>query len=543
MFNKSLFIFLMLTVSSQIKPQPDNRYDPFDWIMYRQLGQITSISEGFTYIYIGTENGGVVRLQKIGYNVEYSLTTAQGLKSNHISAVYFDHHTGNLWVSAGNFIHSSHSREGNWFINHIDEWGLPLQTKIIRMGSSSNYIWIHTGSGYVKLDHISGIYLGTYTYPDNEKIQWNSSSHFPDYEMDQLNEYSLSGGWMAIGGGAVNPYGRESRVDVFYTGSDGDVILGLSDGTIFVGDNQLKYLDPVTAGLGNNDIQFILDEETFIMGGRYNENSQGFTYLNPRRESIEIDVFNDNINLTAGPYYCAVRAGDEIWFGGNEMISVYDEKDDFWRTFDEARGFSGSIITDLESDSEFVWVASSSGISRLNQHNKRENPLGFEKIFNYVYIQDIELVNNQLWIASHYELNIVDLSEERVINFKHLGSLGDMNGIEDLLTGFNVLELFKNEIMVSTKQGIWSFNFNTQSWNELVNASVFVGREILAMTRYKKYIFMATNEGFIRYDLKDKFIRDYEYAFMGEIHDMKVDKKNLWLGTSNGLIKFKWTND
>jgi len=543
MFHKSLTLFLILTVISHVNSQPDNRYDPFDWVLYRQLGEITSITEGFAYIYIGTESGGVVRIQRIGHNLEEPLTTAQGLKSNYISAVHFDRYTGNLWITAGNYIHSSHSREGNWYINNMDEWGLPNQTKIIRMGSSPNYVWIQTGSGYIKLDHISGIYLGTYTYPDNEKIYWNSSWLYPEFDMNKLNEYSLSNGWMLVGGSAVNPSGRDLRITVFYIGPDGDVVLGLTDGTIFVGDNRLKFLDPVTAGLGNNDVQFILDEKTFIIGGRLSSKTIGFTYFDHRRGFLEISGFDENINLTTGPYYCAVRVGEEIWYGGNEMIAVHNEKDAFWRTLDETRGFSGSIITALEADSEFVWIASSSGISRLNQRNKRENPLGFEKMFKYVYIYDIELVNNQLWIASDYDLNIVDLSEERVVNFKRLGSLGNLSGMENVLTGFKVLALYNNEIMVSTKHGIWSYNFSTKSWIELVDASVFAGGEILAMTRYKKYIFLATNDGFIRYDIKDRFISDYYYDFIGEIHDMKVDKKHLWLGTSNGLIKFKWTKD
>jgi len=73
MFHKSLIILLMLTVFSQVNSQPHNRYDPFDWILYRQIGQITSITEGFAYIYIGTESGGVVRIQKIGYYLEEPL--------------------------------------------------------------------------------------------------------------------------------------------------------------------------------------------------------------------------------------------------------------------------------------------------------------------------------------------------------------------------------------------------------------------------------------------------------------------------------------
>jgi len=507
------------------------------------LGEITSITEGFSYIYIGTESGGVVRIQRIGHNLEEPLTTAQGLKSNYISAVHFDRHTGNVWIAADEFIHSSHNRDGNWYIDNIDEWGLPLRTVIMRMGSSPNYIWVQTSSGYVKLDHISGIFLGTYTYPDENNIFWSISSQFPDYSIDRLNEYSLSDGWLVFGDGAVNPHGNDVRATTFFEGREGDVVLGMADGTIFIGDNRLKFLDPLTAGLGNNDVQFILDEKSFSVGGRFSNRTLGFSYFDPRREIMEITGYDDYTNLTSGPYYCAVRAGDEIWYGGNEMISVYDEKDDFWRTLDETRGFRGQIITDMEADSEFVWIASSSGISRLNQRSKRVNQIGFEKMFNHVYIYDIELINNQLWIASNYELTLVDLPEEKVMNFKHVGSLGDMEGMEDVLTGFKVLEHYKNQIMVSTNHGVWSFDLMSKSWKELIDASVFAGREITAMVRFKKFIFLATNDGFIRYDLKDRFIRDYHYDFLGQVHDMNVDKKHLWLGTSNGLIKFKWTKD
>lgn len=536
-------LLILLTFICQLNSQPDNRYDPFDWVLYRQLGEITSITEGFSYMYIGTESGGVVRIQRIGHNLEESLTTAQGLKSNFISAVHFDRHTGNIWIAAGEYIHSSHTREGNWYIDNIDEWGLPLRTVIMRMGSSPNYIWVQTSSGYVKLDHISGIFLGTYTFPDENNIFWSISSQFPDYSIDRLNEYSLSDGWLVFGDGAINPHGKDVRATTFFEGREGDVVLGMADGTIFIGDNRLKFLDPLTAGLGNNDVQFILDEKPFSVGGRFSNRTLGFSYFDPRREIMEITGYDDYANLTSGPYYCAVRAGDEIWYGGNEMISVYDEKDDFWRTLDETRGFRGQIITDMETDSEFVWIASSSGISRLNQRSKRVNQIGFEKMFNHVYIYDIELINNQLWIASNYELTLVDLREEKVTNFKHVGSLGDMEGMEDVLTGFKVLDHYKNQIMVSTNHGVWSFDLMSKSWKELVDASVFAGREITAMVRFKKFIFLATNDGFIRYDLKDRFIRDYHYDFLGQVHDMNVDKKHLWLGTSNGLIKFKWTKD
>jgi ligand-binding sensor domain-containing protein len=543
MIHKILAYLLISIVFNQINAQQDNRYDPFDWVLYTQLGTVTSVTEGFSYLYVGTKFGGVVRIYRYGHYLDETLTTAQGLKENNISAVHFDQQTGYLWVATQNFIHSSHTREGNWYINRIDEWGLPSKSQIVRMGSSKDYIWIQLGSSFVKLDHISGIFLGSFPSPDDDIIEWSESIKYPDYSTEVMNEYSLTDGWIMVGDSFINPWGNYGQTTIFYIGQEGDVILGTEDGTIFIGDNQMKLLEPVYAGLGNRDVQFITGENGFYLGGRLSNLTQGLTYFDPRRKLIEIDEFVNRINLTTGSYYCSLQLEDELWYGGNNMIAVYNKKEDFWRTFDETRGFYGKVITDMVADSENVWVASSSGLFHMNQKDKRVQRIGFEKIFNHQYIYDIELKDDLLWIASDYYLTIVDLSNEKVLSHKNVGKLGEMDGVEDILSGFKVIEVYNNEVMVSTRQGVWSFNLSSKKWIELVDASVFAGKEIRAMARFEKYIFLATNDGFIRYDIKDRFIRDYHYNFLGIIHDFKVDKNNLWLGTSNGLIKFKWTKD
>lgn len=541
---KKIFHFLLISVLfNQINAQQDNRYDPFDWVLYTQLGDITSITEGYSYLYVGTEFGGVVRIQRYGYYFDNSITTAQGLKENNVSAVHFDHSTGNLWIVTQNYIHSSHTREGSWSINRIQEWGLPSNSKIVQMGSSKDYIWIQLGTSFVKLDHISGIFLGAFPYPDEESIDWSECINYPNYSTTVLNEYSLTDGWMMVGDSNINPWGNYRRTTVFHTGREGDVILGTEDGTIFVGNNQMKLLEPIIAGLGNQDIQFITGENGYYLGGRRSNVTQGLTYFDPSRKLIEIDSFENHINLTPGSYYCSVYLEDEIWYGGNNMIAVYNEKEDFWRTLDETRGFYGQVIKDMVADSEYVWVASSSGLFRMNQNDKRVYQYGFEEIFDHRYIFDIELIDGLLWVASDYNLNIVDLSKEKIMSHKNIGILSGMKGMEDVLSGFKVIEVYNNDVMVSTKQGVWNFNNRSKIWTELVDASVFAGKEIKAMARNDKYIFLATNEGFIRYDINDRFIRDYQYEFLGKINDLKVEKNYLWLATTNGLIKFKWTKD
>jgi ligand-binding sensor domain-containing protein len=44
----------------------------------------------------------------------------------------------------------------------------------------------------------------------------------------------------------------------------------------------------------------------------------------------------------------------------------------------------GKSLLTMVADSEFVWVASSSGIFRLDQQTKRINDLWFEKMFDHI---------------------------------------------------------------------------------------------------------------------------------------------------------------
>ena len=47
----------------------------------------------------------------------------------------------------------------------------------------------------------------------------------------------------------------------------------------------------------------------------------------------------------------------------------------------------------------------------------------------------------------------------------------------------------------------------------------------------------------MRINLKTGFIREYFFPFIGQVNDIELDNNIVWLGTSNGLIKFKWKRD
>ena len=55
-------IIIFLTITAVGIAQPDLKFDPFDWTQYRQVGKVNSITFGDRFAYIGTQSGGIMRL-------------------------------------------------------------------------------------------------------------------------------------------------------------------------------------------------------------------------------------------------------------------------------------------------------------------------------------------------------------------------------------------------------------------------------------------------------------------------------------------------
>ena len=118
-----------------------NSFRPFDWVLYKNSGSITSFTSGYTFVYMGTSSGGVKRFNLYGNYFDNPLSTAQGLQNNNIEAVHFDKNTGFYGFPQG-YIQYSFSREDNWFTKTFFDVGLSKFDKITKIGSSDRYIWL-----------------------------------------------------------------------------------------------------------------------------------------------------------------------------------------------------------------------------------------------------------------------------------------------------------------------------------------------------------------------------------------------------------------
>ena len=539
------WVFTFISMHYLVLCQPNSRHDPFDWIIYRKPGTIRSFAEGFSYIYIGTESAGIYRYSIYGDRFEAPITRAQGLASNEIIAIHFDKRTGTLWAATDESLDYTYTREGNWSSNKLDSYNLLSGVKIEQLGSSKNYLWALAGTLYLKLDRVSGVFLGSMAFPDEMEINWSSGPiRYAEGINDLLMDYSVMDGWLLNLDTFISPFGKTVRATTIYKGSTNALWVGTDSGIIFQGDPYMKSFYPLTYGLANTDVQAMTYEFPSWVGGRIYPGDPGaVTLADPERGYFTWFEGETAINVDQLKVFGNCIVGNEVWFGGQNAIYVYNQKDDFWRTLDAARGLPVGRIKALEPDTHFVWVASAYEIKKINIMTKRSEASVLSSSLQNNYIHDIALINNKLWVSTEYMLFCYDIDSETLLPFRYVGNVDAIIDRIEPMTKIFALHADETKLYVGTNQGIIAYNIVNSSWELIAEPTIYNNDFVRELNVYKKQLFIITERGLIRLHMKKQFQRQYNYPFIGNVNDLYVTRDRLWLATDNGLIQFSWKKD
>ncbi|HIM27390.1 MAG TPA: hypothetical protein EYI98_05220 [Candidatus Marinimicrobia bacterium] len=539
------WIFTFVSIHYFVICQPNSRHDPFDWVIFRKPGAIRSFTEGFSYIYIGTESAGIYRYSIYGHRFEVPITRAQGLSSNEITAIHFDKRTGTLWAATDESLDYTYTREGNWSSKRLDNYNLLSGVKIEQLGSSKNYLWALAGTLYLKLDRLSGIFLGSMPFPDEMEINWSSGPiRYAEGVDDLLMEYTVMDGWLLNLDTFISPFGKTVRATTIYKGSTNALWVGSDSGIIFQGDPYLKSFYPLTYGLANTDVQAMTYEFPSWLGGRtYPGDPGAVTLVDPERGYFTWFEGETAINVDQLEVFGNCSVENEVWFGGQNAIYVYNQKDDFWRTLDAARGLPIGRIKALEPDTHFVWVASAYEIKKINIKTKRSEASTLSGSLQNNFIHDIALINNKLWVSTEYMLLCYDIDSETLLPFRHVGNVDAINDRLEPMTRFFALHADETKLYAGTNQGIIAYNNVNSSWEVIAEPTIYNNDFVKELNVYKKQLFIITERGLTRMHMKKQFQRQYNYPFIGIVNDLYVTRDRLWLATDNGLIQFSWKKD
>jgi len=539
------WVFTFISIHYLVLCQPSSRHDPFDWIVYKKPGEIRSFAEGFSYIYIGTESAGIYRYSIYGDRFEAPITRAQGLASNEITAIHFDKRTGTLWAATDESLDYTYTREGNWTSNKLDNYNLLSGVKIEQLGSSQNYLWALAGTLYLKLDRVSGIFLGSFPFPDEMEINWSSGPiRYAEGIDDLLMEYTVMDGWLLNLNTFISPVGKPVRATSIYKGSTNTLWVGSDSGIIFQGDPYMKSFYPLTYGLANTDVQAMTYEFPSWVGGRtYPGDLGAVTLADPERGYFTWIEGETAINIDQLEVFGNCSVGNEVWFGGQNAIYVYNRKDDFWRTLDATRGLPVGRIKALEPDTHFVWVASAYEVKKINIKTKRSEASLLSRLLQNNFVHDIVLINNKLWVSTEYMLFCYDINSETLLPFRYVGNVDSIINRIEPMTKFFALDSDENKLYAGTNQGIIAYNDVNSYWELVAEPTIYNNDFVRELNIYKKQLFIITDRGLTRMHMKKQFKQQYNYPFIGNVNDIYVTRDKLWLATDNGLIQFNWKKD
>tara|TARA_B110000881_G_C18579095_1_gene520550 strand:- start:105 stop:1733 length:1629 start_codon:yes stop_codon:yes gene_type:complete len=533
-----LYFFLVIAISFS---QPSARYRPFDWLLFKEPGRINSLSEGFEFLYVGTSHGGIYRYNLYSNQYDFPITSAQGLKNNNINSVHFDQNTGILWVSSTDALQYSYTREGDWrYIDFIDI-GLRNNDKISQIGNSENYVWAKANAVYVKLDKSSGILAGIYPRPDEVNISWSSTNYYEQTDIATImNNYALMSGWMASGSKLIDGYGRYIDITSGLIGNHNDVWIGTSDGTLFQGDKTMEAIFPTEFGIRGSNINALFhNEDNLWIGSKGYDISRGVTRLNTRNFRTDHYDFDVTVNMNLTEVHSFYDFENTLWVGGNSVVLVFDKPDNFWRTLGEDRGIPNSDITSMVGDSNYVWIGSYYGIRQIDRKSRREEPMGFEYLFHNHPVNDLVLNEFGVWIASRTGIYLYDKSNPQIMNALSIGDSYLDFPVSRVTSIFQENEL----LYFATNIGVVSFNTKEKFWDMVIPASNYKGLDVSDLLVMGKFCFIATDQGMFRINLKSKRIREYSFDFIGSVNSIENIGKYVWMGTSEGLIRFKWRKD
>ena len=524
------FFFLSLFLINILHAQVDQRFDIFDWEIIGNNGSINSISEGYQYIFFATNGNGILRFNKFSRKFDQSLYLGQGIKSKKIKHVYFDKYTGILWSAGDKSLEFTSSREGNWNQVNYDRLSIKSYNDIQDLGSSSNYLWVRTLSSYLKLDHVSGTFLGLFPYPD-EQVFWGDFNYRNNLTVKDFafEDFFVENGWLLTNQGASDQNGTFSKYVSFLETESEFSWIGLSNGYILALDNFSKTVSPVSKGT-EFTIPFTMSfNDKLWVAGIGNSNYNALYVIN-KDFNEERNFKNSNYsNFSYSDIYSSKAFSEEVWLGSEGSVIIYDQRKDFFRTLGYDKGIPVERVEFIESLDNKVYIGSRNDLIVIDKSSKKIIDSQISDLIkkNNLFIDDLKVIGKIIFLISSGKVYQFNSNEQININQYSNFSLDQFKPYA--VYGNNNSKYFVSE------RGIVN-NIN----DKVIPSSLYFNYRVSDIVLADNYMYIGTTGGLAIYDLKENQLHNFfDFTFLKNIFDMEQINEFLVLLTSSGLVKLK----
>jgi hypothetical protein len=524
------FFFLSLFLINILHAQVDQRFDTFDWEIIGNNGSINSISEGYQYIFFATNGNGILRFNKFSKKFDQSLYLGQGIKSKKIKHVYFDKYTGILWSAGNKSLEFTSSREGNWNQVNYDRLSIKSYNDIQDIGSSSNYLWVRTLSSYLKLDQVSGTFLGLFPYPD-EQVFWGDFNYRNNLTVKDFafEDFFVENGWLLTNHGASDQNGTFSKYVSFLETESEFSWIGLSNGYILALDNFSKTVSPISKGT-EFTIPFTMSfNDKLWVAGIGNSNYNALYVIN-KDFNEERNFKNSNYsNFSYSDIYSSKAFSKEVWLGSEGSVIIYNQRKDFFRTLGYDKGIPLERVEFIESLDNKVYICSRNDLIVIDKSSKKiiDSKISDFIKKNNLFIDDLKVIGKIIFLISSGKVYQFNSNEQININQYNNFSLDQFKPYA--VYGNNHSKYFVSE------RGIVN-NIN----DKVIPSSLYFNYRVSDIVLADNYMYIGTTGGLAIYDIKENQLHNFfDFIFLKNIFDMEQINEFLVLLTSSGLVKLK----
>lgn len=542
---------------ARLPAQKNVQYDPWDWVTYKNSQFVSSITEGREYIYFGT-NGGILRYQIFGKYWDFPITQSQGLSNDDVSAVYYDFYTHILWASTSWGLDYSMEGGTRWDLVTNETLALRPGERIVRIGSTSDYLWCVTTSQILKLDHLSGFVITPYAEPPEEGVSWGSTFMDSDRKnLKILRGFTATRGWINDFGVLHGPQLEEVRVSTLFMDRFGDLWVGTWGSSVFYGDYQMKFLEPIPFGPAQTSAEIVLKKNHQMWIGGIDQSSlySGLTFYNVQRGIWDLFRLGYEIQFGEDQVYYGASVRDEWWFGTPNGIQIYMPGKDSWVSISQSRGLPDSRVVTLASDGDYVYVGTLTGLIRMSAESRTRVSWEAEELTRLRPVYVVHWDGENLWISTDIDLWMWVAGEDQ---FHHWGMVVDekeedvsdlSQPLPDILSPVTAIVSSDTMVYFGDEFGVLSHHKKTGEWARLTGESSLVGHQILSLALSEdtedegSFLWIGTAEGVFVLNLNTGYIRHFqtEDGLPGDAVRSIVIMGNIaWFGTPGGLGRFSW---
>ena len=145
-----------------------------------------------------------------------------------------------------------------------------------------------------------------------------------------------------------------------------------------------------------------------------------------------------------------------------------------------------------------------------------------------------------IFIATQSGLFIYDYKNDTLLDYKEFGYRDSLLILPSSQTSFSAIAQYRGDVYFSSRESILKLSTSNRVWTSSVSSVIYQGQEVVDFDVFKNDFFIATADMLIHFDKKNNLPLYFNYNFLTNINKLKVNSRKLWIGTSEGIVTYRY---